>query len=91
MRIREGEIQALAAAVTRALQKQGLVRFKVADHVIQRRFAEIIAKSFEDERALEAEAERLAEKHGRQLVGMDFRKIVQGIMERLARDRDFPL
>lgn len=91
MRIREGELQAIAAAITRALEKQGSVRFAVKPHLVQARIVELLARNFEAAQALEAEAERMAETHTRQLPGMDFRKIVQGIMERLARDRGFPL
>ena len=91
MRIRAGELQVIAAAITRALHKEGQVRFVADDAKIERRIVEIIARTFEEERALEAEAERMAESHTRQLGGMDFRKIVHGIMERLARDRGFPL
>ncbi len=91
MRIREGELQAIAAALTHALEQQDSVRLKVKAHVVQARIVELLARNFEAALALEAEAERMAETHSKQLVGMDFRKIVQGIMERLARDRGFPL
>jgi hypothetical protein len=43
------------------------------------------------EQALEDEAERLAGKHARQTVGMDQRKIIEGIKARLAKERGFPL
>jgi len=92
MRIREGELQAIAGAITSALEKQGnLVRFKAPAATIRARIVALMARSFEEARALEEEAERLAETHAKQLVGMDFRKIVTGIMERLARERNFPL
>jgi len=91
MRIREGELQTLAAAIVRALLKDGFVRSTREPAVLQRRIVELIAHNLEEERALEEEAERLAQGHARQMAGMDQRKIIQGIMERLARERGFSL
>jgi len=91
MRVREGELQALAHALVAALVKQGFVHPKKDASVLQRRIVELIARNFEEEEALEREAERLAESHARQMVGMDQRKIIQGIKERLARERGFSL
>jgi hypothetical protein len=91
MRIREGELHAIAAAVVKALLQQGFVRPKAEPAVIQRRIAELIARNMEEEDELEREAERLAQSHARQMVGMDQRRIIQGIKERLARERGFSL
>ncbi len=91
MRVREGELQAIAAAIVGALLKQGFVHPKKDASVLRQRVVELIAHNLEEERALEAEAERLAEAHARKTVGMDQRRIIQGIKERLARERDFPL
>jgi hypothetical protein len=91
MRVREGELQSVATAVVEALQKQGFVHFKREPAVARQRIVEIIARTLEQEQALEEEAERLAESHARKMAGMDQRKIIQGIKERLARERNFPL
>ncbi len=91
MRIREGELQAIAAAVLKALLKQGFVHPKRDAAVIQRRIVELITHNLEEEEDLEREAERLAASHARQMVGMDQHKIIQGIKERLARERGFSL
>lgn len=91
MRVREGELQALAVAIVDALLKQGFVHPKRDAAILQRRIVELVAHNLEEESALEAEAERLAESHARQMAGMDQRRIIQGIKERLARERDFPL
>ena len=88
---REGEIQRMAVLAARGLMESRLVRAKVPEEKIAARIGEILSKSFADEAALQAEAERLAEGHARQMVGMDHRRIVRGIMERLARERNFPL
>jgi hypothetical protein len=91
MRVREGELQSLAAAVVEALQRQGFVHFKRDPAAARQRIVEIVARNLEQAQALEEEAERLAESHARKMVGMDQRKIIQGIKERLARERNFPL
>jgi hypothetical protein len=91
MRIREGELQAIAAAVAKALMKQGFIHPKCDVAVIQRRIVELIGHNLEEEEDLEREAERLAQSHARQMLGMDQRRIIQGIKERLARERGFSL
>jgi hypothetical protein len=91
MRVREGELQSLAPAVVEALQKQGFVHFKGDPMIARARVVELIARNLEEEQALDQEAERLAESHARKMVGMDHRRIIQGIKERLARERNFPL
>jgi hypothetical protein len=91
MRLREGELLALASAIVNALVKQGFVHAKCDPGVLRDRVRGLIARNLDEERALEEEAERLAESHARKMVGMDHRRIVQGIKERLARERDFAL
>ena len=88
---RDTEIHATALLVIKGLLAQGFVHAKVAEATIVERIGQILAKSFADEAALREEAERVAQTHAKQLMGMDHRRIVQGIMERLARERNFPL
>ncbi|MBI1815487.1 MAG: DUF507 family protein [Deltaproteobacteria bacterium] len=89
--MRDNEIQRLAQITARGLCAHGFIQAKGDQGRIASRISEIIAKSFADEAALIAEAERLAATHARQMVGMDRERIVRGILERLARERDFPL
>lgn len=91
VRVREAEIEALAAAIVASLVKRGFLRPKRDEAALRRRIVELFARNFEEERALEEEAERLAQAHARKMVGMDQRRIVQGIMERLASERGFSL
>lgn len=91
MPLAEGRLQALGAALVDALLKQGFVHPTTDPAVVQRRIVELLAENLEQDRLLEEEAERLARTHARQMVGMDQRKIIQGIKERLARERGFPL
>jgi hypothetical protein len=91
MRINEAEITRLADVVVRALLKQGRVKTKVDDKQLIARVSRIILDNLRAEDALEQEAERLAEKLGRQALGMDQRKIIEGIKARLAKERGFTL
>ncbi|MFQ5665941.1 MAG: DUF507 family protein [Candidatus Binatia bacterium] len=88
---RQADVAVLAAAVVEALLKQGFVHAKQDPAVLQQRVAELIACNLEEERVLEAEAEQLAQSHAREMMGMDQRRIIQGIKERLARERGFTL
>jgi hypothetical protein len=91
VRIREAEVHTLAAAIVNALLKQGFVRPKREAAALQKRIVELLVHNLEEEQAIEEEAERLAEVHARKMVGMDHRKIIQGLKERLARERGFSL
>jgi hypothetical protein len=91
MRINEAEISRLADGVVRALLKQGRVKTKVDEKQLIARISRIILDNLRAEEALELEAERLAEKLGRQSLGMDQRKIIDGIKARLAKERGFTL
>lgn len=91
MRIREGELHGLAGAIVDGLLKQGFVHFKRDPSVARTRIVELLARNLQEAQALEEEAERLAESHARKMFGMDYRTVIQGIKERLARERDFPL
>jgi hypothetical protein len=91
MRINPAEIDRLADAVVRSLVKQGFIRPKVDDKQLAARISRLILDDFRAEEALEQEAERLAEKLGRQALGMDHRRIVEGIKVRLAKERGFTL
>ena len=91
VRINEEEIRRLAGAVVSALLKQGFVHPKVSEKDLAERVAGVFRDDLRAEAALEKEAEQLAERHSRQMVGMDHRKVVQGIKARLAKERGFSL
>ena len=91
MRIREGELQALAAAIVDAVLKQGFVHPKRGSAALRQRIVDLVAANLEEERVREADAEQLAATHARQMVGMDQRRVIEGIKERLARERGFSL
>jgi len=88
---RELDTQRLAMVITKNLESLSYVRLKADESKIAARIGQILSKNFADEMALHEEAERLATSHARQMLGMDRERVVQGIMERLARERNFPL
>jgi hypothetical protein len=91
MRINESEVARLADVVVRSLLKQGFIKPKVEEKQLIVRVSRLILDNLRAEEAIEMEAERLAEKLGRQALGMDQRKIVEGIKARLAKERGFTL
>jgi hypothetical protein len=91
VRVSEAEIAVLASAVATALVRQGFVRPLVQERMIGERIRTLIVDNMRTEQALEEEAEREAEKHMRQMVGLDLRTVVQGIKARLAKKRGFQL
>lgn len=91
MKARAGDIERVAKAIVEAVKKQGFVKPRATDEAIQRRIVQLIQATIVGEQELEREAERFAETHARELVGMDRRKVVLGIKARMAKERNFPL
>jgi hypothetical protein len=91
MRINDAAISRLAENVVRALLKGGLATAKVPEQQLAARIAKLVRDNLRAEEDLEREAEQMAEKLGRQALGMDQRKIVDGIKARLAKERGFTL
>jgi len=91
MRVSEREIRFVAGRVVRALIDQGFVHPVASGEEITGRIAKLLLENFQTEQAIEEEAEGLARQHARQMAGMDQRKIIQGIKERLAKERGFTL
>jgi hypothetical protein len=91
MRIRPVEIERVAGAVVAAALKQGFVHARADAGKLRHRVAELISENLQQEQELEAEAEKLAAAHAREMAGMDHRRVIQGIKERLARERGFSL
>ena len=91
MRINESELEVLSAAVIAALLKQGFVHAKADEKTLVRRIRKLLVDNLRTEAELEEEAERLADRHAREMAGMDHRKVVLGIKQRLAKERGFTL
>jgi hypothetical protein len=91
MRISEVEVTRLAEEVVGALIRKEFIKAKVDERQLVARINRLILDDLRAEEALEMEAEQLAAKLGRQALGMDQRKIVEGIKVRLAKERGFTL
>jgi|WetSurSiteA1Bulk_404760.scaffolds.fasta_scaffold228822_2 hypothetical protein len=91
MQVSERHIHILAASVLGALLDQGLVHLIVSREDATERIRRLLLENFRAEEALEEEAEGIARQHARQTAGMDQHKIIQGIKERLAKERGFTL
>jgi hypothetical protein len=91
MKIRPADIERVAHSIVHAALKQGFVHPLADVSKLEHRVAELITENFHQEQQLEAEAEKLAATHTREMAGMDQRRIIQGIKERLARERGFSL
>jgi hypothetical protein len=91
MRINDSALNRLAENVVRGLVKGGIATPKVAEQKLIARVVKVIVDDMRAEEELELEAERIAQKLGRQALGMDQRKIIDGIKQRLAKERGFSL
>lgn len=89
--MRPAEIERLAESLVRAALGQKFVQVKAPEQRLRQRVVELISENLRQEQALEAEAEKLAASHSREMAGMDQRRIILGIKERLARERGFSL
>jgi hypothetical protein len=91
VRVPDSAIARLAEDVVRALTKPGFIKAKVPERQLAERVARLLVETMHAEQDLEEEAEKLAAKLGRQALGMDQRKLIEGIKARLAKERNFPL
>lgn len=91
MRVSSADIQALAERIVEALLKQGFVKGKAEKPVLSKRVAALILENLEQEAAIEAEAERMAEHHSRDMAGMDQRRVIDMIKKKIAEEKGFTL
>lgn len=91
MRIDEVAVRRLAGTIVDLLTETGQARLKVPRQVVVEQVAELILANLREEQKLEEEAARLAERYAGEMQGLDERRVIQGIKERLARQRGFQL
>lgn len=91
MRINEERLEKLARQIVKAMLAQGFVKPKVPESQLVQRVARVFVDNMVAEQKIEDEAERMMEKLGRQVQGMDQRKVLLGIKERIAKERGFSL
>jgi hypothetical protein len=80
-----------AQRVTKALVDGKIVAAVATPAEIEKRVFEALRTNFQEEAAIEREAERILDENKRQTTGMDQRTLLVKIKERLARERAFVL
>ncbi|TMA78746.1 MAG: DUF507 family protein [Deltaproteobacteria bacterium] len=91
MRLREPEMRRIAAALVSRLEKAGLMHVTAGRDALEQRIVAAFKANVRAEEDIEAEAQRFAESHSRELVGMDRHRILQLVKERIAKERGFTL
>jgi len=80
-----------AARLAGSLVEGKLLTTEKAAAEVEKRIFEALKKNFQEELAIEREAERILEENKRQSSGMDQRTLFMKIKEKVARERGFVL
>lgn len=91
MRLRDTELRRVAATIVARLEKAGAMRVTGSRDALEQRIIASFRANMRAEEDIEAEAERFAESHSRELVGMDRYKVLQLVKERIAKEKGFTL
>jgi hypothetical protein len=92
MRMTEASCQHIADHIVRALSEKNLIRARGEKKGIVDKVTAVLLDNFRQEEMLEKEAEQLADEHLRSAPGgLDRRRVVQMIKQRLAEERRFSL
>jgi hypothetical protein len=92
MAVRETELRRAAAAVVRVLREGDLLEnVSEKPEALEQRVYDAFQKNLRLEAEIDAEAERMLKDLARQSVGMDQRKLLTKIKEKLAKDQGFVL
>jgi len=84
-------LQRVAAALVSTLVKKNLIRHKGEVKAVEERVVAALLRNLREEEELEREAERVAAEHIHEMQGVDRRKMVLLIKQRLARERGIVL
>jgi len=92
MRVTEASCQHIADQIVRVLSEKNLIRAHGEKKGIVDKVTAVLLDNFRQEEMLEKEAEQLADEHLRSAPGgLDRRRVVQMIKQRLAEERRFSL
>ena len=80
-----------AARAAKGLIDGQLLATKEPPAAVEQRIYEALRANFQEEAAIEREAERILEANKRQMAGMDQRTLFMKAKEKVARDRGFVL
>lgn len=91
MKLRDGEMQRIAASILNRLEKANLLRITSNRAALEQRIVAAFRANLRAEEEIEAEASRFADAHAREMVGMDRHKVLQLVKERIAKEKGFTL
>jgi hypothetical protein len=91
MKLRDGEMVRLAASILSRLEKANVARITGKRAAIEQRIIAAFRANLRAEEDIEAEANRFADSHSREMVGMDRHKVLQMVKERIAKEKGFTL
>ena len=91
MRLKDAEMLRIANAIVDRLEKADLMKPPPAKPELVQRIVAAFRANLRAEEDIEAEAERFAEDHKREMVGMDRHRVLQLVKERIAKERGFTL
>jgi hypothetical protein len=91
VKLRDAEMQRIAAALLERLEKAGLMKVSGRRPDVEKRIVAAFRANMRAEEDIEDEARRFAESHSRELVGMDRHRVLQLVKERIAKERGFTL
>ena len=91
VKLREPEMRRIASSIVTRLEKAGVMRLTGSRDALEQRIVVAFRANVRAEEEIELAAERFAESHSRELVGMDRHKILQMVKERIAKERGFTL
>jgi len=87
----EKTLQRAAALLAKRLLEGKVVTTKEKPAEVEKRILATLRANFQEEAAIQREAERILEENKRQTTGMDQRTLLLKIKEKLARERGFVL
>jgi hypothetical protein len=87
----EKVLRRAAERLVAALIAENILAAREHGSAVESRVYDALRKNFQEEEAIEREADRVLEANKRQSVGMDQRTLFLKIKEKIARDRGFVL
>ena len=91
MKIKPDQLEKLAAMLIASYRAKELIVTGAADALIKKRIAEVIAKNFADEEAIEEEARKMLASHAQAARDMDSYKMFLLAKQKLAAKKGFIL
>lgn len=88
---KDQDLHRAASRLVASLVDQQLLAPRETPAELEKRVYEALRKNFQQEAEIDREAERILAENRSQTVGMDQRKLLQKIKEKLARERGFIL